>query len=121
MMNQSPDKLPVFPRLGSRRIQPLALPELRQAISTVQSADLRMTPFDTLLELLTPVFRGYSISVPKIKAGVMVYRGVRRAERPLHRKDVSYPPFESRPDVQRASTHEQPMFYCSETSAQTLS
>jgi hypothetical protein len=81
------------------------------AMAKIDAADLATVTIDALVEMLTPVFTGYRVPVPKFEAGVRLYRA-RRYDKPQRLDELWYP-HESNVGLGRANREHMPMLYCS--------
>lgn len=82
----------------------------RNAIAAIRKLDLRKESIDTLIDLLVPVFRGYSVSAPRFDPGLKLFRA-RRCEKPSNIRELWYPP-PSIVRLGRVNRSGSPVLYC---------
>ena len=82
----------------------------RAAISAIRSLDLRTESIENILELLTPVFRGYAVSAPRFEAGLKLFRA-RLCDKPSNLRELLYPPA-SKVRMGRVNRAGSPVLYC---------
>lgn len=104
---------------GHDRSRP-SVRELRHNIRYVKGLDLRRADLDYLKSKLLPIVGGYVHASPVVGVGELVFRAVPWEHRPVHKKDLSYPPAFKVRTYQRANRPGEPMFYGSVGSSATI-
>ncbi|MET4105442.1 RES domain-containing protein [Hymenobacter sp. UYP22] len=88
---------------------------VRRRLNSLRHLDVRRYSIDELAERLRELLEGQPLRCLEFAPGLLLYRGVPRAEPPLWLSEVSYPPAERVQYDQRANRAGTPMFYCSAT------
>ena len=84
--------------------------EVQKAIRNLESMDLEKQTLVQIEEVLTPLFRGYSVEAPVFDPGVYLCRA-RICKKPARLSDLSYPPHNSVMRLGRANDVGQSVFY----------
>lgn len=92
---------------------PPSVHDIRSRIAELKRIDLHNAGIEFLKSRLELLFRGFMLSTPFLTVGQALYRGVRWAEKPTSRSQLSYPPAGLITYHQRVNRPQQPMFYCS--------
>ncbi len=87
--------------------------ELRKHIQAIKNLKLEVTDLDFLKEQLLPIVGSWLHISPIVNYGQLVFRGVHWGEKPINKKQLSYPPAEIIKTFQRVNRPHEPMFYCS--------
>ena len=82
----------------------------RAAISSIRALDLRRASIEEILDLLTPVFRGYRVQAPHFQPGITLFRS-RICDKPSHISGLLSPPSHITP-VGRVNRAGNPILYC---------
>ena len=61
------------------------------AIAAIADLDLQSATIEEILDLLTPVFRGYLVKAPRFEAGIRLFRS-RICDKPAHISALLAPP-----------------------------
>jgi hypothetical protein len=84
--------------------------DIQKAIREIEEADLQLCSTGHLEEMLTPIFRGYSVEAPRFEPPLYLYRGRRCSTKPTNLSDLTYPPKEIS-DFGRANQIGEAVFY----------
>lgn len=95
-----------------QKIIPPTLEEIEKRILEINNTDLQQSNIDDLNELLSVLFRGYTLRAPRFHEGLILYRGIPYSQKPQKLVDLSYPPLEFAKS-NRASRDGEQIFYCS--------
>jgi hypothetical protein len=92
-----------------------AAARVKRQLASLRHLDLRRHSIDELVGRVRELLEGQPLRCLTFAPGLLLYRGLRREERPARLADVSYPPAERVRHAQRANRAGVPMFYCSAT------
>jgi hypothetical protein len=99
---------------AAREIKPTPLDELKGRITLIRDTNLRTTTVDELIDLLVPLYKGWTVRAPIFPSGSSIFRGRKLDERPERLSDVGSPPPEFAPQG-RANRPRSPVFYGTST------